>query len=383
MGFGKPTMENNLIRLSKSNITNEEKSEVMKVLDTEYLGMGQKVQLFEEKLTEFFGRNAICVSSGTAALQLALESCKFNYGDEVLVPTLTYVASFQAIKAAGLIPVACDINKENLLLDTSILEEKINSKTKAIMPVHYSGDPSNISKVYEIASKYNLRVIEDAAHAFGSLFDNKLIGSFGDTSCFSFDGIKNITCGEGGCIVTNDNKLINLAKDKRLLGINKDSENRYLNSRSWEFDVFTQGWRYHMSDIMAAIGIVQLKRFENFSKKRQKIAKLYDKQFNDLSRIKVFKRDYNQIVPHIYVIRIKGLKKRNELREKLLDSGIQTGIHYNLNHELAFFKSQNNSKLENSETICNEILTLPLHIDIKDYEIEFIANKVKEFTKSV
>ena len=374
-------MENNLIRLSKSSISNDEKQAVMEVLDKEYLGMGEKVNAFEKDLSKFFGRTAICVSSGTSALQLALESCGFNRGDQVLLPTLTYVASFQAITAAGLIPIACDINCENLLLDVSKLKNKINIKTKAIMPVHYSGDPGNLNDIYDFAYKNNLRVIEDAAHAFGSFYKGKLIGNFGDISCFSFDGIKNITSGEGGCIVSNDKNLIKLVKDKRLLGISKDSEMRYINKRSWEFNVNTQGWRYHMSDIMAAIGISQLNKFYKFAKIRKKIAKIYDQEFLSVHNVKTFKRDYDQIVPHIYVIRVPGLKNRKKLRDYLLENGIQTGIHYNLNHTLSFFKKFNQERLEQSEKIFNEILTLPLHTDITERDVKFVVNSIKEFLR--
>ena len=374
-------MENNLIRLSKSSTSNDEKQAVMEVLDKEYLGMGEKVNAFEKNLSKFFGRTAICVSSGTSALQLALESCGFNRGDQVLLPTLTYVASFQAITAAGLIPIACDINCENLLLDVSKLKNKINIKTKAIMPVHYSGDPGNLNDIYDFAYKNNLRVIEDAAHAFGSFYKGKLIGNFGDISCFSFDGIKNITSGEGGCIVSNDKNLIKLVKDKRLLGISKDSEMRYINKRSWEFNVNTQGWRYHMSDIMAAIGISQLNKFYKFAKIRKKIAKIYDQEFLSVHNVKTFKRDYDQIVPHIYVIRVPGLKNRKKLRDYLLENGIQTGIHYNLNHTLSFFKKFNQERLEQSEKIFNEILTLPLHTDITERDVKFVVNSIKEFLR--
>ena len=137
------------------------------------------------------------------------------------------------------------------------------------MPVHYTGGVSNLNEIYEIADELNLRVIEDAAHSFGSKYNSKRIGSFGDISCFSFDGIKNITSGEGGCIVSSDKNVIDKIKDLRLLGVEKDSENRYLGKRTWSFDVNKQGWRYHMSNIMASIGIQQLKKFKIFFKEKK------------------------------------------------------------------------------------------------------------------
>ena len=178
----------------------------MGVLDREYLGMGTEVQQFEEALSEYFGRSAVCVVNGTAALHLALQACEISQGDEVLVPSLTYLASFQAISATGAKPVACDIDPEIFLLDLSDTEKRITARTKAIMPVHYTGGVGDLDAVYEFANKYNIRVIEDAAHAFGTTYKDRRIGSFGDVACFSFDGIKNITSGEGGAIVTANNQ---------------------------------------------------------------------------------------------------------------------------------------------------------------------------------
>ena len=183
----------------------------MGVLEREYLGMGTEVQQFEEALLEFFGRPAVCTVNGTAALHLALQACGINQVDEVLVPSLTYIASFQAISATGAKPVACDIDSKTFLLDLSDAEKRISSKTKAIMPVHYTGGVGDLDAVYNFAEKYSLRVIEDAAHAFGTKYKKKRVGSFGDVACFSFDGIKTITSGEGGCIITEDLEILRKA----------------------------------------------------------------------------------------------------------------------------------------------------------------------------
>ena len=181
-----------------------EKQAVMGVLDREYLGMGAEVQLFEEALSDFFGRPAVCVINGTAALHLALQACGIGRDDEVLVPSLTYISSFQSISATGAKPIACDISKETYLLNIEDAERRITRKTKALMPVHYTGGVGDLKAVFKFAEKNILRVIEDAAHALGTIYNNKRVGSFGDVACFSFDGIKNITSGEGGCIVTKN-----------------------------------------------------------------------------------------------------------------------------------------------------------------------------------
>ncbi len=369
-------MDKNLIRLSKSCIGKQEKALVLSVLDEEYLGMGKYVEKFEKKLSQFFQRQVVCLVNGTAALQLSLQGCNIKDGDEVLVPSLTYLSSFQSITANKAVPVACDVDENSFIIDLNDAEKKINKKTKAIMPVFFSGGVNSYYKIYDFAKTYKLRVIEDAAHAFGSKVENKLIGSIGDISCFSFDGIKNITSGEGGCIVSNDEELINKIKDLRLLGIIKDTHKRYMGERSWDFQVADQGWRYHMSNIMAAIGIAQFDRLEEFSNSRKKIAKIYDKLFKSHSRIQVLERDYDAIVPHIYVIKIQGLKKRDLLRKKLLEKGIETGIHYLPNHYLEKYSLKEGENLPNTEKIYSQILTLPIHPEIKEKDINFIVDNL-------
>ncbi len=363
-----------MIKLSKSTITNAEKLAVLNVLDKEYLGMGEEVSKFENLLCDYFNSSVVCVSSGTAALQLACQAVGIGPGDEVLVQSLTYVASFQAISATGATPIACDVDETSLTIDCNDAESRITPNTKAIMPIHYAGGVGNLDEVYILAKKYNLRVIEDAAHAFGTKYKNKKIGSFGDIVCFSFDGIKNITSGEGGCVITNDIKILKKISDYRLLGVEKDSEKRFSGGRSWEFDVKEQGWRYHMSDIMAAIGIVQLSRFSELSKKRKIIYKLYDSIFNGNEQVQSVKLDMENVVPHIYVVRIIGLKNRGILQEKMLKLGIQTGYHYQPNHLLDLYSGKGQTALVTTSKISSELLTLPLHPDLTEGDIHKVVN---------
>jgi dTDP-4-amino-4,6-dideoxygalactose transaminase len=340
-----------LIRLSKSCLGEAEKTAVRGVLDREFLGMGADVQEFEHALTEFFGRPVVCVVNGTAALQLALQACGIGEGDEVLVQSLTYVASFQAISATGATPIPCDINPDTLTLDWHDAEKRITSKTKALMPIHYSGGVGELDEIYTFARKHSLRVIEDAAHAFGTTYQGKRVGGFGDIACFSFDGIKNITSGEGGCIVTDDLNVLRKVQDARLLGVEKDTEKRYTGQRSWEFDVTSQGWRYHMSNIMAAIGIEQLKYFPERAKIRQRLACRYDELLCGNQYIQILPRDYVAVVPHIYVVRIIGMSNRKVLQDRLLELGIQTGIHYQPNHILSYYYDDLALQLPNTSSI--------------------------------
>ena len=327
------------IRLSKSCISESEKKAVMRVLDHEFLGMGVEVKNFETMLSEFFGRQAVCVSSGTAALQLALQASGIKPGDEVIVQALTYVASFQAISALGAVPVACDIDPDSLCMDWRDAEKKITKKTKVLMPVHYSGGVGKLNEIYKLAKENSLIVIEDAAHAFGTEYQGTRVGGFGDIACFSFDGIKNITSGEGGCVVSSDMGFLKKVRDARLLGVENDTEKRYLNQRSWNFDVSSQGWRYHMSNLMAAIGIEQLKRFKILSDKRKKLSICYTKHLLDIHGLTLINHNYNYVVPHIFVVRFDSKEMRDNIREVLSDNGVQTGLHYKPNHLLTLYKN--------------------------------------------
>tara|TARA_B100000963_G_C22621385_1_gene670135 strand:- start:395 stop:1534 length:1140 start_codon:yes stop_codon:yes gene_type:complete len=371
-------MENKFIKLSKSVINEDDKKAVLNVLDNEYLGMGDYVNIFEEDLSKFIGREVVCVNSGTAALQLALQAIGIRQGDEVLIQSITYVASFQAVSALGAIPIPCEIDKDKLTIDLSDAKQKITKRTKAIMPVHYAGDPGNLSEIYNFARLNNLRVVEDAAHAFGSYYEGKLIGSFGDVCCFSFDGIKNITSGEGGCVTSNDNEVLENIKNYRLLGVINDSEKRFKSQRSWEFDVDAQGWRYHMSNIMAALGSSQLKRFSYFSSKRKSLSKLYDSLLFKNKYIKTFIRSYEDIVPHIYPVLTIGLN-RDKLRSYLLENNIQTGIHYKPNHMLSYYKNDINDSLKDSEFLFNNLLSLPLHPDLIDDDVKKVVKTIDQF----
>lgn len=371
---GKPEK---LIRLSKSCLGPAEKRAVMAVLDREYLGMGPEVQQFEEALKDFFGRPAVCVVNGTAALHLAVQACGVGPGDEVLVPSLTYVASFQAISATGAKPVACDIDPETCFLDWRDAERRVTPRTKAVMPVHYTGGLGDLEGFRALAQRHGLRGIEDAAHALGTTYGGKRVGSFGDIACFSFDGIKNITSGEGGCVVTDDPAILRKIRDARLLGVEKDTEKRYSGRRSWEFDVTTQGWRYHMSSVMATIGLEQLQRLPEMAAARQRLARCYDERLRNHPRIRPLPRDYNTAVPHIYVVRIQGAWDRAALRAQLLEKGIQTGIHYQPNHVLSLYRDAAALPLPATEAVFPELLSLPLHPDVTEQDVELVCAQLQ------
>jgi dTDP-4-amino-4,6-dideoxygalactose transaminase len=366
-----------VIRLSKSVIGEPEKRAVMGVLDREYLGMGKEVQEFEDILSNFFTRQAVCVNTGTAALHLSLQALGIGPGDEVLVQSLTYVASFQAISATGATPVPCEVDPDTVTLDVNDARKRLTGRTKAVMPVHYAGGMGALDEIFEFSQENDLRVVEDACHAFGGYYNGKKVGSFGDIACFSFDGIKNITCGEGGAIVTDDGDVLQKVRDARLLGVEKDTEKRYKGERSWEFDVNSQGFRYHMSNIMAAIGIEQMKKLPDFSSRRRKLAKMYRRNLLSCNSIELLDQDMETIVPHIFVIKLKNVD-RDKIRERLQACGIQTGVHYMPNHLLSFYHK---GSLPVTEALFPRLLTLPLHPDLVGDDIDHICEELIRCTE--
>lgn len=369
------------IRLSKASVGDEELAAVKEVFDMCYFGMGSRVQELEQRLRQYLGvGHVIAVNTGTSALHLALDALGIGPGDEVIVPSLTFVASFQAISATGARPVPCDVEPSTLLMDVDDLRRRISPRVRAIMPVHYTGNPCAMDEILSLAGQFGLRVVEDAAHALGSLYHGRKIGSFGDVVCFSFDGIKTITTGEGGAVVCFDRDLASLIQTKRLLGIDRDTEHRYRNTRTWLFAVHTQGYRYHMSNINAAIGLAQFDKIERFIARRQQICRDYVRLLRDLEGVQTLPIDYATTVPHIFVIRIRDF--RDALARYLNANGIETGIHYVPNHLHPLY-SRCGVTLPVTEAAYNEILTLPLHCDLTDDDVEHVVKSVKVGLRTV
>jgi dTDP-4-amino-4,6-dideoxygalactose transaminase len=368
-----------MIKLSRGSLGEEELEEVRSAFEYGYFGLASKVDEFENQLKLFLGaKHVIATNTGTSALHLALEAIGVKSGDEVIVPSLTFVASFQAISMTGAEPVSCEVHPDTLLLDLKDVKNKITDKTKAIMPVHYAGNPCDMTGLLEIKKQKGIRIIEDAAHAFGSTYKDKMIGSFGDATCFSFDSIKNMTCGEGGAIAFNDSSLSPILLKKRLLGIDRESQTTTLwKERNWFYDVSTLGFRYHMSNINAAIGLAQIKKVESFIARRREICQQYDSAFKDISGLKYLPINYKTTAPHIYVLLILD-KKRDGLMQFLKNKNIETGIPYIPNHLHTFYKRENH-KLPSTEKVFDEILALPLHPELSNADIEYVITSSKEF----
>jgi dTDP-4-amino-4,6-dideoxygalactose transaminase len=368
-----------MMRVSRGCLGEEELVQVKEALDYGYFGQSYKVLEFEDELKKFLGaEHVIAVNSGTSALHLALDALGIGKRDEVIVPSLTFIGSFQAISATGATPVAVDIYPDTLLLDIGDIRRKITDKTRAIMPVHYAGNPCDMDALMKIAGEHGLRIIEDAAHAFGSYYNGRKIGSFGDIACFSFDSIKNITCGEGGAVVCRHPELAEILRQKRSCGMDRRPLTKGTKGRTPFYQVRTQGYRYHMSNINAAIGLAQLKKVRSFIKRRQEICRRYDRAFGEIPDIQRLPVNYDEVAPHIYVIRVKN-GHRNDLMEYLKGLKIETGINYVPNHLQPFYASVEVS-LPQTEKAYEEILTLPLHYGLSDDDVGRVIQGVLEFT---
>lgn len=377
------------IRLSRSVVGGAEAAAVSKIIIEEgYLGMGSEVQRFEADIAAYLGvqpAQVVTVNTGTAALHLAVQAA-VPKGSEVLVPSLTFVASFQAIAAAACVPVPCDVYAATATIDLEDAARRITPRTKAIMPVHYASNPWQLDAIYAFAERHGLRVIEDAAHAFGCSHQGRKIGSMGDVVCFSFDGIKNITSGEGGCIVSFDPEVTRLCSDARLLSVENDTEKRYTGGRSWDFDVHCQGYRYHMSNIMAAIGRVQLSRLDGeFAPARRRLLAQYRAELANVPGLALLQLDAaDDIVPHIYPVRVLHGHK-DAVKAALAAQGIPTGVHYKPNHLLTYFKEMlpQGAPLPVTEQLYGELVTLPLHPAVSTQDVSSICAALRKALESV
>ncbi len=368
-----------MIKIACPHLGEEELKAVKRVFKSKWLGLGKEVFEFENQLKKFFNiKNVVCVNSGTAAIHLALDTIGVSKNDEVIVPSLTFPAPIQAIIACAAKPVFCDIYPDIINLDIEDVKRKITSKTKAILPVHYNGIPNKMDELLQIAKKYNLKIIEDAAHGFGSTYKGKKLGTIGDVGCFSFDPIKTITSIEGGAVITNDDRLANVVRIKRNLGINIDTWHRYKNKKSLFYEVINSGYRYHMSNVNAAVGLVQLKKIDKFIKRKKLLVERYNKTFRQFADIEFLNINYKNTLPLFYIVKIK--KNRDLLMKFLSNKGIHSTIYYIPNHLQPFFRKYPVS-LPVTEKVWKELIILPLYYAMTDKQQNYVINSVKSFFK--
>jgi len=273
-----PSKEVQFLPFHFPDIAEDEIQAVVDTLRSGWLTTGPKVRQFEEDFARYVGcRHAVAVNSGTAALHLALDAVGITEGDEVIVPTMTFAATAEVVLYLKARPVLVDCKRDTLNIDPDQIEKAITPKTKAIIPVHFGGRPSEMGRILEIARRHNLRVIEDAAHALPARYGRKMVGTIGDITCFSFYATKTITTGEGGMVTTDNSEWAEHMRVMSLHGISKDAWKRYTADGPWSYEILYPGYKYNLTDVSAAMGIEQLKKSDRFWEVRQRYAKLYNR----------------------------------------------------------------------------------------------------------
>lgn len=380
-----------MIQVFRPSMGEEEVQAVREVLESGWIGLGPKTAEFERKFASYVGaKYAVGLNSATAALHLALIGFGIGKGDKVLVPPITFVSTIHVILYNGATPVFVDVYSDTLCIDVEDMKRKITEKTKAVIPVHYGGHPCEIDEILEIADQQGLIVVEDAAHACGSEYKGRKIGSIGDATCFSFHAVKNLATGDGGMITTDNKEVYELLKRLRWVGIDKStwkrteaiekamkSERKEYGKYGWYYEVNELGYKYHMNDIAAAIGLVQLEKLEKTNQRRREIVESYNQAFEDIEWIETpVERKYIKSAHHNYVIKTPY---RDELNLYLRDKDIATGVHYMPIHLHPYYKGKYNANVPVAERIWKQLLTLPLYPDLRDVDVQRVIDVIKSF----
>lgn len=379
-------MKHDIIEFAIPTIEKDEIEEVADTLKSGWITMGRKTKIFEEQFASFIGiKHAISVNSATAGLHLALDCCGVKEGDEVILPTMTFVATAEAVEYLNAKPVFVDCDEKTFNLNIDDVKKKITDKTKAVVPVHMAGQPADILDIVKIAKEAQIKVIEDAAHALPSKIDGRIVGGIGDATVFSFYATKTLTTGEGGMITTNDDNIADNMQIKRLHGMNRDAWKRYGNTGSWEYDVTMLGYKYNMTDITASIGIHQLKKVNLFRDKRECIAQRYTDAFSKIDEIEPpFVADNIQHSWHLYIIKldIDNLSiSRNDFINELRENKINTSVHFKPLHMFSYFKNKygyKNTDFPNASFLFDRIVSLPIYPSMTEEDINYVIDKVTQ-----
>lgn len=368
--------------LSDIDLGKEEEREVLKTLRSRWLSTGPVTEKFEKAFSEYLGGgDAIAVSSGTAALHLALACFGLGEGDEVILPSLTFIATANAVLYVGAKPIFADIGgEEDLNVASEEIEKKITEKTKAIMVMHYGGYPCEMKAILEIAKRHSLYVIEDAAHAPGAEYRGKKCGLVGDMGCFSFFSNKNLVTGEGGMVVTRDKARAGKVRRLRSHGMEALSWDKY-RGRLSSYDIQGLGYNYRTTEIQSALGLVQLKKLDQNNRKRKGLVEIYREGLQEVNEVSIpFSKFEGNPSYHLFPILVAPSINRNRLMERLKDFGIQASVHYPPVHLFSLYRKRfgfREGMLPKTEEVSRREITLPLHPRMKAEDVKWIVKKVK------
>jgi perosamine synthetase len=367
-------------------VEEDEIRSVIGTLRSGWLTTGVKVKRFEKDFARYIGsRHAVAVNSCTAALHLALEAVGIEEGDEVIVPTMTFTASAEVVLYLKAKPVLVDSLPDTFNIDPDQIEHAITSRTKAIIPVHFGGQPCDMEPILEIARRHNLYVIEDAAHALPAKYHGRAVGTIGDITCFSFYATKTITTGEGGMATTENPEWAARMRMMSLHGISHDAWRRYAKEGSWYYEVLCPGFKYNLTDIGAAIGIEQLKKCDGFSAARNQIAAAYNKAFANLPEIHtpVCEPDL-QHAWHLYVIQLE-LERLKITRDLFIEAlkalGIGTSVHFIPLHLHPYYRNSFGyvpDDFSNATEAYQRIISLPIYPRMTEADIGQVINTVDQ-----
>jgi len=373
------------IPLFNLNFDEKEEQAALEVIQSKWISSGPKCMELEDVFSKMLGaKYSVALASCTAALHLAMLGVGVCPGDEVIVPSLTFVATVNSVKYAGGVPVFCDVKSDkNLCIDPDCVESLITDKTKAIVVMHYAGFSCDMGRIMEIAHKHNLKVIEDACHGPMSEYKGKKLGTIGDVGCFSFFSNKNISTGEGGILVTNNEQIYEKTKLLRSHGMTTMSYDR-AKGHSTSYDVVDLGYNYRLDDIRAAIGLEQLKKLVPDIEKRAVVRDKYIELLGNVDELEIpFKENKEVSSSYIFPVVLKdsSAEKRDKMREYLAERGVQTSMHYPPAHRFKIYKEFAKDNLPVTEYIADCEFTLPMYGKLTMSEIEYICDMVKEGLK--
>ena len=367
------------VPLSDIDLGDLEKSYVNQVLDSRWLSMGETTQKFETEFSQYLGvKHAIAVSNGTTALHLACASLELKDGDEVIMPSLSFVATANAVLYTGATPVFAEISGEmDLCISPVEIEKKITPNTRAIMVMHYGGNLCNMNRIIELANQYDLPIVEDAAYAPGAKLDGRMAGTFGALGCFSFFANKNLVTGEGGMVVTNQDDLANHIRLMRSHGMTSLTWDRHKGHAS-TYDVIELGYNYRIDEIRAALGLAQLQFLSRNNQQRQNIISQYILGLSDIPEIVIpFQTPTGISAGHLFVILLPKQADRGQFIQQMKLAGIQTSIHYPPIHLFTYYRRRFGYKpgdLPLTEEIASRVVTLPLFPRMSPSQVELVIS---------